>query len=186
MDSLILDVKQKIQKVLEVLKTDLSTVRTGRATPTLVENIVVSVYGGTAKLKIMELATINVSDQHTIVIVPFDQSIIGEIQKGIIEANTGLTPSIYENLIRISIPPLSEERRQELIKLMKQKLENGKIMVRQVRHEAMDEIKKQNNNKIISEDDMVRLEKEVQREIDNVVAEIDAMGKKKEEDLLQI
>jgi len=178
--------KQKTGKVLEILKTDLATVRTGRAAPSLIENIIVNVYGGTAKLKIMELATINVSDQHTIVITPFDQSIIGEIQKGMMEANTGLTPTIYENVIRISIPPLSEERRQDLIKLMHQKLESGKIMVRQIRHETMNEIKKQLNDKVISEDDMVRLEKDAQREIDSIIIEIENLGKKKEEELLQI
>lgn len=187
MDSdIVSEAKQKIQKVLEVLRTDLGTVRTGRATPALVENIVINAYGGSQKLKVMELATINVSDPHTLTILPFDQSIIGEIQKGILETNVGLTPSIYENIIRISIPPLSEERRQELIHLMKQKLENGRIMIRQVRHEAMNEIKKQYNNKTISEDDMVRLEKELQREVDTAIGQIEEIGKRKEEELLQI
>lgn len=186
MEDLIVEAKQKIGKVLEVLRTDLGTVRTGRATPSLVENITINAYGGSQKLKVMELATINVSDPHTLTILPFDQSIIGEIQKGILETNVGLTPSIYENIIRISIPPLSEERRQQLIHLMKQKLENGRIMIRQVRHEAMNEIKKRYNDKTISEDDQLRFEKEIQREIDAVMGQIEETGKKKEEELLQI
>src|SRR6266498_627345 len=124
-------IKQKLQKVLDVLKDDLATIRTGRATPSLVENLVVSAYGGSAKLKVMELATIATSDTKTLVLTPFDPSIIGEIQKGIEAANVGFTPVIDGNIIRISIPPLSQERRKELIKAMHQKLENGKIMVRQ-------------------------------------------------------
>ncbi len=176
----------KMQKVLEVLKTDLATVRTGRAAPSLVENIVISSYGGTQKLKVMELATINATDIHTLLITPFDGSIIGEIQKGIMEANVGLTPTIDGQAIRISIPLLSEERRQELIHLMKQKLENGKIMVRQVRHEAMIDIKKQYTNKEISQDEQLRLEKEVQNSTDKIMGEIEGLGKRKEEELMQI
>ncbi len=176
----------KMQKVLEVLKTDLATVRTGRATPSLVEHIVISAYEGTQKLKVMELATINATDTHTLLITPFDGSIIGEIQKGIMEANVGLTPTIDGQAIRISIPLLSEERREELIHLMKQKLENGKIMVRQVRHEAMIDIKKQFANKEISEDEKVHLEKEVQNSTDKIMGEIEGLGKRKEEELMQI
>lgn len=186
MDPIVNQTKQKMTKVLEVLKTDLSTVRTGRAAPSLVENITISAYGGTQRLKVMELATVGTSDPQTLVITPFDNSIIGEIQKGIIEANVGLNPTIDGILIRISIPPLSEERREQLIHLMKQKLENGRIMVRQVRQETMQEIKKQLNDKLISEDDLMRLEKETQKATDDMISEIENLGKRKEEELLQI
>ncbi len=175
-----------MQRVLEVLHGDLATVRTGRATPSLVDSIVVSVYGNTTKLKVMEVATISTSDSQTLVIAPFDGSIIGEIQKGIEVANVGLNPVIDGAVIRISIPPLSQERREQLIHLMKQKLENGKIMVRQVRHDTMSQIKKIYGNKEISEDEMVRLEKEVQTITDKTVEEIDGLGKKKEAELQQI
>ncbi len=178
------DIKQKMAKVLEVLRTDLVTVRTGKATPAIVENIVINAYGGTQRLKVLELATISITDPQTITITPFDQSIIGEIHKGILEANIGLTPSINADVIRIAIPPLSEERRQQLIHLMHQKLENGHVMARQVRHEAMNEIKKIQND--ISEDEVERLEKEIQRLTDEIIAEIDSLGKRKEEELLQI
>lgn len=180
------ETKTKMQKVLEVLHGDLATVRTGRATPSLVENIIVAVYGGSTRLKIMELATISSSDPQTLLITPFDASIIGEIQKGIMEANVGLTPTVDGQHIRISIPPLSQERRQQLIKLMHQKLENSRIMVRQVRHEAMSNIKKQYNDKAISEDEMSRFEKEAQHATDEIMAEIEGLGKKKEGELLQI
>lgn len=174
--------KQGMQKVLEMMRSDLGSVRTGRATPALVEDVDVVVYGGSARMKIKELATITATDTQTLVIAPFDNSILDELQKGIMEANIGLTPSNDGNLVRISIPPLSTERRQDLIKLMHQKLENGKIMVRQVRHEAMIEIKKEE----LAEDEKSRLEKEVQKLSDSVNSEIDAMGKKKEEELLAI
>ena len=178
--------KSQMGKIVEVLKTDLSTVRTGRATPSLVENISINAYGGTQRLRVLELATIGVSDSQTIVITPFDASIIEEISKGIMEANVGMNPVVDKELIRISIPPLSGERRQELVTLVNQKLEGGRIQVRQVRHEAMDVIKKQFNNKEISEDDVLRLEKEVQNLTDETIKIIDELGKKKEEELLAI
>lgn len=170
-------------KILEILRTDLSTVRTGRATPSIVENIVINAYGGTAKMRVLELATIAISDPQTILITPFDASIIGEIHKGIMEGNVGLTPVIDGQVIRISIPPLSGERREELIGLVHQKLEGGRIQVRQVRREAMEEVKKQFNNKEISEDDLARLEKEIQNLTDETIKVIDDLGKKKEEEL---
>lgn len=184
MDSQIVsDLKGQIQKILEILKIDLGTIRTGRATPALVENLTVSVYGGSAKMRIMELATIGTLDSQTIVITPFDQSIINEIQKGIQEANTGLTPVVDSGVVRISIQPLSQERREELIKLMKHKLENGRIMVRQARHEAMTSIKKLED---ISQDEQERLEKETQKIIDETMSAIDALGSQKEHELTQI
>lgn len=179
---LVSQTKQKMQKALEVLRGDFATIRTGRATPSLVDHLVVNVYGGTARMKIVELATIGASDSQTLLLTPFDPSIIGEIQKGILEANIGLTPSIDGQNIRISIPPLSEERRRQLIHLMKQKLENGKIMVRQMRHDAMTDIKKQE----LPEDEEKRLEVEIQKLTDEMVEEIELMGKKKEEDLMQM
>lgn len=183
MDPLVTATKQRISKVLDVLKNDLATIHTGRATPSLVENVVISAYGGSAKLKIMELATVHVADAQTLVITPFDPSIANEIQKGIQEANIGFNPSNDGQLLRISIPPLSQERREELIKAMKHKLENGRVMVRQVRHDAMDTIKKDYEGR---EDDIKRLEKDVQRLVDETMGTIDEWGKQKEQELLRI
>ena len=175
--------RQSMQKVIEVLKTDLSSVRTGRATPSLVENIVINAYGGSAKMKIVELAHVSTSDSQTLLITPFDPSIIGEINKGIQESNTGFNPVIDGVVIRISIPLLSEERRKELVHLVNQKLEGGRIQVRQFRHEAMNDVKK---DKTISEDEVERLEKEIQKLTDEIIAEIDALGAKKEEELMAV
>lgn len=183
MDPLAQETKKKIDKVLDVLKGDLATIRTGRAAPSLVENIVISAYGGTTKLKVVELATIGAPDLQTLQITPFDPAIIHDIQKGLEAASVGLNPVVDGTIIRISIPPLSQERREELIKAMKHKLENGRIMVRQVRHDAMNAIKKEFEGR---EDDITRLEKEVQRLVDDTMGTIDDWGKQKEAELLRI
>lgn len=176
-------IQARMQKVIELLKTDIATVRTGRASPSLVENIVITAYQGSAKLKVLELATVHAQDSQTLVITPFDHATIHEIEKGIQEANTGLNPVIDSTILRISIPPLSQERREELIHLMRQKLENGKIMLRQARQDAMNEVKKDEE---VSEDEEHRLEKEIQRLTDDFTGQIEAMGKQKEEELMQI
>lgn len=186
MDNVISEMRQKMQKAFLVLQDDLATLRTGRAVPSLVENVVVSVYGGTQRLKIMELGTIGTSDPQTLIITPFDNSITGEIQKGIMEANIGLTPSSDGSVIRISIPHLSEERRRDLVKLMRQKLENGRILIRQARQDARNIIRKKHIDKEISEEEMYRMEKEIQKVTDEIILLVDEMGKRKEEELMQI
>ncbi len=186
MDDAVSQMRSKMQKALLILQEDIATVRTGRAMPSLVENVIVNVYGGTQRLKIKELATISVSDPQTLVLAPFDPSIAGEIQKGIMEANIGLTPSTDGHVIRISIPPLSEERRRDLIKLMKQKLENGKIAIRQIRQDARNAVRKQHLDKEISEEQMYRLDQEIQKVTDGIILAVDEMGRKKETELLQI
>ena len=186
MDNTVSQMRGKMQKALLVLQEDLATVRTGRAMPSLVENVVVSVYQGTQRLKIKELAIIAASDPQTLVLNPFDPSIAAEIQKGIMEANIGLTPSSDGNVIRISIPSLSEERRRDLIKLMKQKLENGKISIRQIRQDARNIVRKKHIDKEISEEQMYRADQEIQKITDEVVLAVLEMGSKKEAELLQI
>ncbi len=180
--NLIADVRDQMRKAVEILSSDIATIRTGKAAPSLVENIQVTVYNGTTKLRVMELATINASDPQSLVLVPFDASIIEEIRKGIMESGAGLNPSSDGQVLRISIPPLSEERRQELIHLMHQKLENGHVMIRQIRQTSMNDLKRGD----LPEDENDRLEKEIQRATDEFTAQIDALGKKKEEELMQI
>ena len=186
MDNTVSEMRGKMQQSLAILQADLATVRTGRATPSLVENVVVNVYQGTQRLKVKELATIAASDPQTLVLAPFDPSITDEIQKGIMEANIGLTPSSDGNVIRISIPPLSEERRRDLIKLMKQKLESGKITIRQIRQDARNAVRKKHLDKVISEEQMFRTDQEIQKITDEIILAVDEMGSKKEAELLQI
>lgn len=185
-DPLLSNTRDRMKKAIEVTQTDLASIRSGRATPALVENIVISAYGGTQRLKIMEMATITTMDSKTLVIAPYDASTLQEIEKGILETNTGITPVVDGDIIRITIPLLSEERRQEYIKLAKAKLEAGRIMVRQVRQEGMKELKKLEVAKDISEDDMKNGEKRVQVLTDEMIADIDVMGQRKEQELLQI
>lgn len=186
MDNIVSEMRQRMQKALSVLQEDLTTVRTGRAMPSLVENVAINVYAGTQKLKIKELATISASDPQTLILAPFDPSIAGEIQKGIMEANIGLTPSSDGNIIRISIPPLSQERRRDLIKLMKQKLENGRIAIRQIRQDARNIVRKKHNDKEISEEQMYRIDQDIQKITDEIMLPVDKMGRRKEQELLQI
>ena len=186
MDQLINETLQKMQKVVEVIKIDLSTVRTGRATPSLIENIMVAAYGGTQKLKVVELGHVASSDSQTLTVAPYDASIIGEIRKGIEVANVGLNPVIDGQVIRIAIPPLSQERREQLVQLVKQKLEGGKIQLRQLRHDAISSVKKTESEAHLSEDEVSHLEKEIQKITDEITLEIDTLGKKKEEELMAI
>lgn len=178
--------RQRMAKAYEVSRNDLTTIRSGRATPSLVENMVISCYDGTQKMKLMEMATISAADAKTIVISPYDVSVIAEIEKGINEHNVGLHPIIDGEILRISIPPLSTEQRNEFIKLAHTKLEAGRIMVRQVRQDAMKELKRLESEGTISEDEMVSGEKQIQELTDEMIAEIDSLGKRKEEELLQI
>lgn len=178
--------REKMRKALEVTSTDLHSIRSGRATPALVESIVVNVYGGTQRMKIMELATTTTLDAKTLVISPFDPSIVAEMERGILEANTGLTPVVDGEIIRISIPALTEERRREYSKLAKTKLEAGRIMIRQIRGEAMKDLKREEIDAKISEDERKLGEKHVQELTDEMIAEIDVLGEKKEAELMQV
>lgn len=177
---------EKMLKALEILRQDLATVRTGRATPQLIENVIIAAYSGSQKLRLQELAMITAYDSRTIVISPYDPSITEEIVKGIQEANLGFNPQSEGKLIRIIIPPLTEERRQEFLKLARAKTEGGRIMIRQVRHDAMSSLKKQLENGEIDEDSKKRLEKRIQELTDEMIAEINSLLEKKEADLLKL
>lgn len=183
MDTLISNTKQKMQKALEVLQQDFNTVRSGKANPTMVENISVEAYEGTY-LRIMELATVSAQDAHTLIVNPYDKSVMGKIQRGIEDAEIGLSPAAAGEVIRIVLPPLTEERRKEFVKLISQKAEAGKVMIRQIRHESMEEIKKQADTS--SEDEVTRLEKEVQKLTDEFINNIEEIKSEKEKELMQI
>ena len=179
-------VLQKMQKAIEAVISDVATIRTGKASPTLIENIIIPACGGSQKLKVMEMGTVFTSDLHTLVVTPWDISQVEEIRKGIAAANIGLTPVTDGEVVRINIPSLTEERRQELVKALHQKLEGGRIMIRQVRHDSMSEYKRNFDEKTLIEDDRKKLEEELQKMTDRFMAEIDAIGNKKEQDLMTI
>lgn len=179
-------VKSKMTEVVALVKDDISSIRTGRATPALVEDVIVAAYGGVQKLKIMELASITAPDTQTIVIDPWDKSIIGDIKKGILAANVGLNPSIDGQIIRISLPPLTTEDREKYVKLLGAKLEQGKVMLRQIRGDIMRDVKNAFEKKELSEDIKFSQEKRLQELTDEFVDKIEEMGRVKEQELLQV
>ncbi len=178
--------KDRMHKAILLLMDDLSTIRTGRASPALVENIIIPAYDNTQHLKLKEMATITTDGPRALIIAPFDPTVIQDIERGINSANVGVNAVIDGNVIRISIPALTEERRQEYIRLAHVKIEGGRVMVRQARHEMMTEIKKRFEAKEISEDDKKRLEKEIQNVTDEFMAEIDGLREKKEKELTEV
>ncbi len=178
--------KQRMERALQVLKDDFGTVKTGKANPQLVESIVIKAYGGSAMLKVNELATIHVQDASTVIITPFDHSVLGDIERGISDSQMGLGISVDGSIIRITVPPLTQERREEFVKLIHKKAENGKIMIRQARAESNDEIGKMKKDNEITEDDEKRLEKEVQKLTDEYVEKIDEIEKMKEQELMTV
>lgn len=179
-------IRLQMQKVLGLVMNDIGGIRTGRAMPLLVEGLVVAVYGGTQKLKINELGSITAPDPQSLVISPWDKSIIGEIRKGILEANIGMNPSIDGEILRIVFPPLTTEDREKYVKLLSGKLESGKMMIRQVRGEGMKSIKENFAKKELTEDEKFDEEKKLQMITDEFTGKIDLVGENKKKDLLQI
>lgn len=179
-------IRSKMQSTLDAVTFDIAGVRTGRASSALVENILCPAYGGTQRLRIMELASITTPDPTQIIINPWDKSIIGDIKKGIIEANIGLNPSVDGEVIRIVIPPMTTEDREKYVKLLSGKIENGKVAIRQVRADEMRSIKDGFEKKEITEDEKFAFEKKLQEITDEFIEKIDVMSETKKRELLQI
>ncbi len=180
------DVPGKMAKVLDFVKSDVATIRTGRATPALVENVVINAYGGTVKMRVLELAQITTPDAQSLLITPYDQSIIGDIRRDIVAANVGLTPVLDNNVIRIAVPALTAERRLEYVKMLHRKLEEGRVKVRQIRHDRMGEFKRSSESGELPEDDRERLEEELQKVTDKMMEEIELIGQMKEKELTTV
>lgn len=179
------DTKEKMAKALQVLAEDLATLVTGQASPALIEKIIIEAYEG--KFPLVELATITTSGPNQLLVTPFDQTIIGNINRSLsIDRNLGLSSIIDNNVIRVQIPPLTMERRQEFTKLLHQKLEAGRVMIRQARHEKMTDINRAFETKQMSEDEKFRLHQELQKITDEFNGKIDEIGQRKEKELLSI
>lgn len=156
-------------KVLEHLKHELKQIRTGRAQPSIVEDLEVQVeaYGG-SRLRLRELATISAPDASMLMITPFDRSVIKDIEKAIQISSLGLNPVVDQNIIRLAIPALTQERREQLVKLVKQKLEEAKVALRNVRGEVKDDIEAQKDAGGVSEDDIKRDVEALQRAVESM------------------
>ena len=171
-------------KVLEVVGGDMATVKTGRAKPSLVENVSVEAYG--TRMKLMELATISAPDTTMIMINPWDKGNLAAIEKGIASAGLNINPVVESDHIRIVIPPLTQERRQEMVKLVKQKLESGKQMVRDVRLKYKKMIDDQKGKPGISEDTISADLETLQKKMDEYVAKLEKVVQEKETELMQM
>lgn len=180
------EAQDKMQKAIDYVKQDVATIRTGRASSALVENLVITAYEGTTKMRILEMGQIATPDAQTIVITPYDQSTIGDIRRDIQAANLGFTPIVDNGIIRISVPALTSERRQEYVRMLHKKLEEGRVKVRQIRHDMMTEAKKQFEEGELPEDDRTRLEENLQKATDKMMEEIEKIGELKEKELMTV
>ncbi len=178
------DGERRMHRAVEDLKKDLNTVRTGRASPTMLDNVVVEYYGATTPLN--GLAQIAVSDPRQITIQPYDRSSIGAIEKAIQKADLGLTPTNDGILIRLAIPPLTEQRRKDLVKSVGKMVEEHKIAVRNGRRDVTDRLRALEKEKTVSADDIKRALDRVQKITDRVIADVEAVGREKEADIMAV
>jgi ribosome recycling factor len=183
-ESALADAADKMDKAVSVLKEELAGIRTGRATPALLSRLTVDYYG--TQVPIQQLASFSVPEPRTLMIQPFDKNAISSMEKAIQASDIGITPSNDGSVIRLAFPPLTEERRKELIKLVHHRGEEGRIAVRNVRRHAKEELEKLEHDGAISEDDLIRSEKELQKLTDQHVAGIDEVVSHKEQELKEI
>jgi ribosome recycling factor len=174
----------KMKKAAAVTHEDLNRIRTGRASPALVEKLMIDAYGTSTPLN--QLAGINVPEPRLLVITPYDKSQINTIEKAIMASDLGVTPSNDGNVIRLPFPALTEERRKEMVKVAHHRAEEGRVAVRNVRRHGKDELEKMKKEGKISEDDLKRAEKDLQRETDAHVEEIDKLLVVKEQELQEV
>ena len=184
MEELKNNTKLKMQKSLEALKVDLSKIRTGRAHTGLLDHLMVDYYGSPTAIN--QVANITLGDAVTINVQPYEKTIVEIVEKAIRESDLGLNPAVNGDLIRVPMPPLTEERRKDLIKVVKSEGENAKISIRNIRRDGNDELKKQLKEKLISEDDEKRDQSKIQTLTDEFIKSIDNLITSKEKDLLEI
>lgn len=184
MDTIIKKAKERFEQSHQALARDFGAIRAGRANASLLDRIQVEYYGALTPLN--QLASITIPEARVLLITPFDKSILKEVERAINASDLGITPASDGSVIRLVIPALTEETRRDLAKDVKKVGENAKIAIRNIRRDAMDEAKKQEKNKEISEDQLKGLEKEIQKATDDAVKHIDQMTATKEKELLEV
>ena len=184
MQEVIAELRTKMQKIVDTLVREFATIRTGRANPALLDNIMVE-YQGEA-LPLVQLANISTPEANLIVIQPWDRFSIKAIEKAILKSNLGLSPSSNGNLIRISIPPLSEERRAELAKLLAGKVEDYRVMIRNVRRDSIAKLKKMEKDKEISEDELKSAIKQVEQLTEAFISKVSQLGEDKKKEIKEL
>ncbi|MGD8558384.1 MAG: ribosome recycling factor [Gammaproteobacteria bacterium] len=178
------DAETRMKKSIESLKTELTKLRTGRAHTSLLDHINVPYYGSDVPLT--QVASITVSDPRTLTVTPWEQNMVGPVEKAIIQSDLGLNPATSGKVIRVPLPPLTEERRKDMIRIVRQEGENAKVAVRNIRRDANSDFKSLNKEKEITDDEMRQAEDEVQKITDKYVSEIDKILEDKEKDLMEV
>jgi ribosome recycling factor len=184
MSPLVTEHRLAFDKALEHLKLELQTIRSNRAHPSLVEDVKVAAYGSTSRLK--ELATITVPDPRTIQVQPWDKTILKDIERSLQEANLGLSVLNDGAVLRLTLPPLTSESRQALLKVLQQKLEAGRVQVRQIRERVREHIVKAERQKEIGEDDRYRAQEDLDEVAREYVEQVNALGSRKEEEITTV
>lgn len=178
------ELSQKLEKTLEYLGAELAKIRTGRASTSLIEGIVVNAYGSNMKIK--EVGSVTVLDTQNLVVSPWDKSLLDPVAKAIRESGTGLNPVVDGDVVRVPVPPLTEERRKEYAKIATTKVEEAKESVRRIRQEAMKDIDKMFSSKEITEDDKFSMREDIEEEVKSAVAKADEAGENKKSDLMSV
>ena len=176
--------QEKMKKALDVLQKDFAAVRTGKASPALVEGLQVDYYGTMTRLK--DIAAITAPEPRLLVIQPWDQSAIKSIEKAILGSSLGISPMSDGRVVRLPIPELSEERRRDLVKMVNKRAEESRVEIRGVRRDANEAVKKAQKDSQITQDDLTRLTKEVQKLTDDRIKDVDSLLKNKEAELMQV
>ena len=184
LDELLADAKERMTKSVESTRGEFATVRSGRASPHLLDRITVDYYGNPTPLK--QLANVAASDARLLTVTPFDKSAIGAIEKAIQESDVGLTPNNDGNLIRLQIPEMTEERRREMVKVVHGVAEEGRVAVRNVRRDIMSDLRDLKKEGEVGEDEERRAEETLQKQTDAAIAEVDSSLKGKEEEILEV
>ncbi|WP_392537121.1 ribosome recycling factor [Legionella sp. 227] len=178
------DSEKRMKKTIEVLHTDLTKIRTGRANVGLLDHVQVDYYGTMTPLN--QIANITASDSRTILVTPWEKSMVSAVEKAILTSDLGLNPATAGSAIRVPMPPLTEERRKELIKVVRNEGEQGKVSIRNIRRDANNQLKELVKDKAISEDDERRATEVIQKLTDKYILEVDALLAEKEKDLMEI
>jgi ribosome recycling factor len=178
------DAAARMQKCVQVFQADLKKMRTGRAHPSLVEHLKVDYYG--ADVPLQQIASITVEDARTLAISPWEKSMVGPIEKAIHKSDLGLTPMTAGTVIRVPLPPLTEERRRDITKVVRQDAENARVSIRNVRRDVLADVKELLKEKDISQDDERKAQEEIQKLTDRHIAELDQQLAAKEKEILQV
>jgi ribosome recycling factor len=183
-DELLADAKDRMAKSVEATRSQLATVRTGRASPHLLDRIMVDYYG--TETPVQQLAQVAATDARLLTVTPYDKSSVGAIEKAVLESDVGLTPSNDGNVIRLQIPELTEERRKELVKIVHNVAEEGRVGVRNVRRDVMHDLREMKKEGEAGSDEEHRAEADLQKHTDRAIGEIDSLLKGKEEEILEV